>query len=290
VESLKKKLQKEERRKRGRKNRRRLLVLFLLILLGAGIAAGYYLSRDPLRVQEQHYQHALQLLDRQDYSAAVQQLDSFYKTYPNAPQAAEAIFQAAEALELYLKEYHPALLDYLLLEKDYPASPRVAESRLRVAEIYKYRLRDYNRAIASYQNILDSGTAVPDRIQYEVADAYFRLNNFEQARIEFESLLSSYPESPLLGEASFRIGVAQSLDGHPRDAEKTFRAFIKDHPDDPFAREARFSLATLLEERGELKESLQILETLRDNYPQAEVLEKKIDQVKERISKKKKAI
>lgn len=289
MEKLKKRLQKEEKRKRGRKNNR-LLILVLLLILGAAAGTAYHLTRDPSRIQEQRFQQALRLLDRQDYVTAVQQLDHFYQKYPGAPQAAEALFQEAETLNLFLKEYHRALLAYLELENDYPASSRVETSRLRVAEIYKYRLRDYNRAIASYQNILDNGTANPDRIQYEVADSYFHLNNFEQARIEFESLLSSYPDSPLAVEVRFRIGVVQALDGHPRDAEKTLRALIKDYPDDPFGIEARFSLATLLEERGELKESLQFLEKLKGVYPLPEVLKKKITQVKERIIKKKKAI
>jgi hypothetical protein len=54
--------------------------------------------------------------------------------------------------------------------------------------------------------------------------------------------------------------------------------------------EARFGLATVLEERDELKAALQILEELKGVYPNAEALAKKTDQVKERINKKKRAV
>ena len=49
-------------------------------------------------------------------------------------------------------------------------------------------------------------------------------------------------------------------------------------------------LAGVLEEQEELKESLSLLEALEGNYPNPEALSQKIEQVRSRIAKKKKAI
>jgi TolA-binding protein len=159
-----------------------------------------------------------------------------------------------------------------------------------VAEIYKNRLRDYPRAIVAFQKLLDSGAEDGDRIQYEVADTYFRLENYEQARIEFESLLKNYPGSPLLPEVAYRIAVTWSLEGQPKEAESAFRRVVERWPESTYALEAQFGLATSLEEREELREALALLEALKKNYPNTEAVKKKIEQVQERMRKKKKAI
>ena len=176
------------------------------------------------------------------------------------------------------------------MEKNYPRTELACKAQGRVAEIYKYRLRDFNRAIVAYQKLLDSGCSRDDRVQNELADAYFRLNNFEQARIEFENLVKNYPKSPLVPEAEYRIALAFSLDGKPGEAEAAFRRMVGEHPESSFATEARFALAGVLEEQGQLVEALKILKNLKGIYPSAEILVKKTDQVRQRIAKKKKAV
>jgi hypothetical protein len=54
--------------------------------------------------------------------------------------------------------------------------------------------------------------------------------------------------------------------------------------------EARFGLAGVLEDEDQLVAALEVLEGLRGVYPKTEVLDQKIDQVRERIRKKQKAI
>jgi hypothetical protein len=58
----------------------------------------------------------------------------------------------------------------------------------------------------------------------------------------------------------------------------------------PYALEAGFGLATVLEEQEKLVEALNILEGLAGIYPKQDILERKTAQVRERIEKKKKAI
>jgi hypothetical protein len=60
--------------------------------------------------------------------------------------------------------------------------------------------------------------------------------------------------------------------------------------DSPYALEASFGLATVLEEQEKLLEALKILEDLAGLYPKQDILERKTEQVRERIQKKKKAI
>jgi len=261
--------------------------LLLLFTLFGGMIF-YVANLD--KIPEQEYARAEELVEEGRYEEAADLYRTIFERHPNFHLAGQSIFQAGEVLNLHLKRYQEALLAYLLVEKNYPKTVLAGKAQMQVAEIYKYRVRDYGRAIIAYQKILDAGAVNGDRLQYEIADAYFRLENFEQARIEFESLRKNYPDSPLLAEVHYRIAVALSLDGELLEAENTFRLVREKFADSPYALEAAFGLASVLEEREELREALKVLEELVGSYPNTEALAKKTEQVGERIRKKKKAI
>jgi len=266
----------------------RLAGLLLLALLAAA-AAIYYSVTVNARL-EADFAGAQARLEQGFYDRALDGFRDIYEEHPDFRLAPAALYSAAEVRETYQKSYQEAILMYLLVVRDYPQSEEALLAQRRVAEIYKNRLRDYGRAIVAYQKLLNREVPDADQIQYRVADSYFRLNNFEQARIEFESLRKSFPQSPLLPEVQYRIAVAYSLEGDGAEAEKAFRTVIETWPDDAFAAEASFGLATDLEERGELRAALKILEGLEGVYAKPEALAKKTEQVRERIRKKKKAI
>lgn len=283
-------MREELKRRRKNSKKHRLLVrgsLLVLILLFGGLI--YYVSHlDKLLADD--FGRAEALLEEKRYEQAAEAFHRLYERHPSFSQAPQAIYQSAEILNLYLQKYHEAVLAYLLVEKDYPNTDLSRRAQRQVAEIYKNRLRDYPRAIVAYQKMFNSGVEDGDRIQYEIADSYFRLENFEQARIEFESLLKNYPDSPLLPEVAYRTAVTWSLEGEPAEAEKAFRRVAELWPDSTYALEAQFGLVTVLEEREELREALALLETLNGRYPNTEAVKKKIEQVQQRMSKKKKAI
>lgn len=262
-------------------------MLLGLVLLFSGLA--FYLARFD-RVLEADYTEAEQLMASGNYEEALAGFESIYRRHPSFRLAPQALFQSAEVLNLYLRRYQEALLAYLLVEKDFPENELAHKAQHQVAEIYKNRLRDYRQAILVYQKMLTTAGAEGDHIQYEVADCYFRLEEYPRARTEFETLVNRYPESELLPEVRYRIGVCLSLEGDLGRAAKVFREIGETWPGSGYALEARFSLASVLEEREELQAALQILESLRGHYPQADALERKLELLRRRISQKKRGI
>jgi TolA-binding protein len=237
-------------------------------------------------ILERRYQKALALRDAGDLSAAAGLLLDFQAKHPAFSRTPEALLQAANVLNQGLGRYQEALLAYLSLERDYATTPQAGVARRQVADLYKYRLDDQAQAVTAFQRLLDEAGDDADRLQYEVADSYFRLNNFEQARIEFENLLRNYPASSLAPEAQYRVAVTYSLDGEAESAMKAFREVTARWPQNPYAVEARFGLATVLEERERLRDALAILEELRGVYPNQQALTRRIDHLKGRIDKK----
>jgi TolA-binding protein len=292
IQRLKKKILQEERQRkkssdRGRRRKLILAVVFLVLLVSC---AGFLYYRNLDAILQGQFSRGEELLQRGEYSRAYSKFRGLYEDHPRFRRSAEALFLAGEILQFHLHRDQEALLAYLLVERDYPGRNESHRALRRAAEIYKYRLKDYDRALMMYQKLLETSITDGARIQYEVADTYFRQNNIEQARIEMESLLKKFPGSPLVPEALFRIAAIFALEGSLQDAEFIYRKVLEEHPDNPFAIEARFGLVSVLERKGELRAALNNLETLRGEYPKPGVVEKKIRQIRERIQKKKKAI
>lgn len=291
IQKLKKKLLREELRRRRRNSKQfRLLVSGALLLMIVFFGALSYYVYNLDQALEQDFFQAESLVERGQYEEAVSLFRKIYDRHPSFHLAPQALYQSADVLNLFLGRHQEAVLAFLLVEKDYPGHDLAQKAHRQVADIYKNRLRDYGQAIVAYQKLLDQGAPEGDRLQYELADAYFRLENFEQARIEFEALTRAYPSSALLSEVAYRIAVTYSLEGNPEEAEQAFRRIMETWPDSPYTLEARFGLASALEDREELVEASKILEELAGKYPNEEALAKKTEQVNERIRKKKKAI
>lgn len=286
IEKLKKQLLWEELRRRGKKPRHQRWLLAGAILLVSLLAGGVWYWANLDDILEERYQKGLALRAAGDAAAAAELLQELQAEHPGSARAPQALLEAAQLLHLSLGRDQEALVAYLSLERDYAASPEAAVARRRVAELYKYRLGDQPRAISAYQRLFEEAGDEVDRVQYEIADSYFRLNNFEQARIEFENLLRLSPGTSLAAEVRYRIAMTYALEGEAENAMAAFREVAARWPQSPYAVEAQFGLATALEERDRLQEALTILETLRGGYPNQEALEQRIANLQGRLGKK----
>lgn len=285
---------KKELKKQGtgtQRNRRRGFRLILLVLLVCSVSIaltiGYrsYEQTAPERL----FRKGLALESQGRPEQALASYERLFGGYSGSVQAPEALFRAGRISRFDLRQDQKALLFFLQLEHDYPESDYVVDAQLEAAELTKYRLRDFAQAIVVYQRLLDHGTKDGDQILYEIADCYFRLNNFSQARIELDALLERFPESSLRAEVLYRRASALLMDGQSDAARDGFQRLIDGFPQNPYALEAHFSLAELLETEEKLKDALKAYRKLTD-YPRQALLQEKIERLEKRIAKKKKAL
>jgi TolA-binding protein len=209
--------------------------------------------------------------------------------YPQEVAAPEALYRMARLWHFDLQDPQQALLTYLQLERDYPDHSHLQEAREAAARIVKIDLGDDMLAIGYYQRLLDIEQGSPDQYLYEIADSYFRLQNYPQARIEFENLLSSYPDSPLIPEVLHRKATILILENRAEEAKQDWQRLVDDFPESRYAGRARFNMASLLEERGELELALEAYRSLQD-YAQPLLLEQKIDHLTRRIHNRKEGL
>ncbi len=281
---MKQDLKQNQNPHRETKSRNSLLkygIILLVLLLTA--VFGYP------RWQDYHAAEPQRLLTRgiklESLGRASEALDKYQEViaqYPHDVAASEALYRLARLWHFDLHDPQQALLTYLQLERDYSDNSHIQQAREAAARIVKIDLGDDMQAIGYYQRLLDSKQGQPDHYLYEIADSYFRLQNYSQARIELENLLSTYPDSPLIPEALHRKATILILEKRPEEANQDWQRLVDEFPGSSYAGRARFNMAALLEERGELELALEAYRSLQD-YPRPLLLEQKIDHLTKRI-------
>ena len=286
---LKKQLKQRNRDLKGTKSKKKRWIWLFLGLAILAAAAWPFYQRHQVTVPQQLFNEGEKLESLGQIAAAQELYQRLYRDYPQAAVAPLALLRSGQIWQHDRHQDQQALLSYLQLEHDYPDSNLVQIAREAAARIVKYSLRDYSRAIEYYQHLLDSATSQQDKYLYEIADCYYRLDNYSQARIELETLLQQYPQSDLLPELLYRKGGLLLLEKRLAEAQTDWQRLITEFPDSPYQLQARFNLAKLLEEDNRLQEALEQYQQLRE-FPQPLILEEKIEHLKQRIATKKKAI
>lgn len=245
--------------------------------------------KQQLTAPQQLFSKGVELESQGQLVAAEESYTELYQNYPQAEEAAEALLKIGKLWQYDHQDEQVALLNYLKLEHDYPDSPFVLPAREEAAQIVKQTLRDYSRAIGFYQRLLDLNIGTQDQYYYEIADCYFRLKNYPQARIELETLLENYPQSSLAPDALYRKGGILLLEGREEEARQSWQRLINKYPENKYRLLAEFDLAKLLEEEEHLQEALQRYRNLKGNLQPA-LLQEKIEHLERRIADKKEAI
>jgi tetratricopeptide (TPR) repeat protein len=288
LQQLKKQLKRELKQQelQTRKSNRKRWFFFVLVLVTA-VALLYPIYREQqLAAPQRLFSKGIKFESLGKLAAAEDVYREIYTKYPQAGEASEALLKIARIEQYDRQDEQRALLHYLQLEHDYPSSPLVLPAREAAAQIIKYTLRDYSRAIEFYHRLLELDRGTPDRYYYEIADCYFRLKNYPQARIELETLLEHYPDSPLIAEVLHRRGGILLLEGQGEKARSSWQRLIDEYPESRFRILAELDLAKQLEEEGAFEAALQRYQQIATEET-SPLLDEKIEHLKQRIAKKK---
>jgi len=285
---LKKQLKRELKHQEAKtkKSSRRRWILFALLALGLVASLFPVYRQQQLTAAQRLFAKGVELESLGKITAAEKSYREIYQQFPQAQEAAEALFKIGKLWQYDRQDGQKALLSYLQLEHDYPDSPFVLPAREEAAQIVKYVLHDYSRAIEFYQRLLDLNKGTPDHYYYEIADCYFRLENYPQARIELETLQEDYPHSTLIPDVLYRKGGILLLEGETEGARQDWQHLVERYPESPYQVQAKFDLAKLLEEEEHLEEALQSYRKL-EGFSRPSLLQKKIEHLERRIAEKK---
>lgn len=260
-----------------------------LVCLGLSGTAGYIFYQQQQPQPAQLLEQALEAESLGRIASAQQLYQEIEQNYPLTAAASEALFRRGRLLHYDLNQPRQALVVYLRLERDYPATEQMLPAREEAARIVKGVLRDYPQAIAAYQRLLTDHPEAGDRYLFEMADCYFRLENYSQARVELERLLQEYPQSQLAAAALDQQAGMLLLEKRVADARQYWQRLITSYPASRYRPRAEFNLAKILENEERLQEALQQYRAIKD-FAHPALLQEKIEHLQQRIVAKKKTI
>lgn len=190
-------------------------------------------------------------------------------------------------LETYAKDYSGAVFNYqeaIRLSQDPVA---IYEIQKRVANIFFEEGKDPDKAIAAYRKLMsfNPNSLELDFFQFRTAEAFFRQNNFEQARTEYQQLVEKFPKSQYVQKSRFEIGNTYYMEGKYDIALEAFKQVVRHHPQSEFAVEAEFLMAQCYEQTNKLAAALQLYDSIKSRYSNSKIVQFRLEELKKRIKK-----
>lgn len=220
---------------------------------------------------KEQFEFAKGIFDSSDYKNAYIEFNKVLRHFPGSYEAADSQFYMGVCLEKMDKIYDAYLAYQKVIDK-YPFSDkmeRVLEQELKIADILSqakaknmgFSFPQYYYALIIYRKIIENSpySNLAPLSQYKIGLVLKSIGNFNEAKTEFEKVVSTYPESEWAEAAKFQAAQSASSASLKseydqeltRDAKGRFEEFLKNHPDAELSKEAREEVYTLSDKEAE---------------------------------------
>lgn len=272
---------------------------------GVLLAVLFVLAACSMDGAERHFLLGEKLWADGNYSAAVGEFERARKRDPKGLVGLKSLFRAATTQTLFLQE-HVDAIDKL---REYVRESKDAESlwsaKLMMGEILFSKLNQYDQAQKYYEDLAKENPHAPEKPEFlfRAAKSAFHAWKFDVARQKYEELRQEFPQAPQSERALYEIGMvyftageqraetlgvrptARAQDGKDvfRKAIEVFGEFLKKYPKSSLKEDARFAIASSLEELDQLEEAMLRYQNLMETYPSPGVIQIKVARITERL-------
>ncbi len=260
------------------------------------MAAG--LSACGLNSAKKQYVLAETLWTEGNYAASVNEFEKVYARDPRGKLGLQALFRAATTQAFFLNQHEEAIKKYRQYAEVSTDQETAWEAQLQIGEVLFMKLEQYDQAIQQYQTLLKIKPQDKDAplFFFRIGKSQFFLRKFKEAVDTWKQLVEKYPSSSLVEQSLYEVGVAhytrgeQSTDGRNaassnqsyQEAIRSFESFIKKYPSSKLVPQAKFGIASCLEELDDLDGAYRAYEALRSTYPSPNVITVKLVRIRER--------
>jgi len=204
---------------------------------------------------------------------AIEIYESVYQNYPKSQYADDALFEVGTIYYINFYNVDRALHYFRELVTQYPDSSLVVQAYLRLAEMHEVELTDLPQAIAYWSQILalDVPLEVRRQVYFEMGDAYFKLNQFDEASQKFQLLMEDGINDPLAERARAQAGIILQIETQFEESVDYFNQVLEGPECDDCRRTARLGLIESYEFLGELAKAIEVAKTIPiSDYPAQE--------------------
>jgi outer membrane protein assembly factor BamD len=211
--------------------------------------------------------HAERKMADEDYLDAIEILEGFIRTSPGASLVPQAKMRLGDA-RFELEDFTLARAEYEDVVQDYPTSPYVEEARWKIARCEYSSIHAYDRdpteteqtvqLVEAFLRDYPNSTFAPDakkalddcrdrlaRREYETGRFYERRGRPRSALIQFQFVVSHYPETVWSRKSLLRLGEIHLSRKEKDQAIESFQKLIDGAPGTEEARLAETALAEL---------------------------------------------
>src|SRR3989338_2338156 len=210
--------------------------------------------------------------DRTKYQEAIEECKKLIKYYPKAYEASEAQFYLGLTFEATRKPFEAYKAYQKVIDK-YPFSARIdeiIERQLTIGQAFMsgekrkalgLELPVENPSIEIFRKVVENSPYGKHaaHAQYLLGMTLKNLNRYQEARDEFEKVVTTYPEdewsSPAklqVADCANRIAPKAEYDQElTQEAKRKFEEFVKSHPDEALQEEAKSQIDSLKEKEAE---------------------------------------
>ena len=213
-----------------------------------------------------------------------------YKTvvdrYVKDKLAIRSAQEGARIAHYELKKFPDAIALYKHIILYAPNEGDRLAAQKKLAELYFSQSLDYNQAIAEYSRLVETphSHAEDGVYRFAIARSYFYLNNFFQATVEIDKILSLKPSEELGFDALMLKANIYLSTKKLDEAIATLQDLIKRYPARSKKETVGLVLAICYEEQKNYAKAVEMLESIKDDYPRKQFIESKIKTLRERQS------
>lgn len=234
--------------------------------------------------QRLEFRRAVRACSRGQFDEGLALIDKIIKRDPDSVMAVSAARYGARVAALDAKNYQRAIQFYRNLVLFSPDREERMKSQRQIAEIYFGNLANYEQAIVEYNKLLRLSDKDEEKYEYRfnIAKAYYQLNNFYQSSVEIDELLSrDIPEGRRFDVLLFKANLLlteKKLD----KAVDSYLDLLKKYPERAKTENVALNLSVCYEEKSEISKAIQVLETLKKDYPTPDFIDLKIQRLHDR--------
>ena len=244
-----------------------------------------------------HYILAEKLWTDGNFAASVAEFERVTAKDPHGKLGLQALFRGGMTETLYLGHQTQAvqkLKSYADLSGD---TPLAWEAQKQIGEIYFSKTDQYDKAIQQYRALLKAkpdAQEVPEFL-FRIGKSHYFLWQFDDSAKAYQDILAKYSSSPWGEKAALELGTTYFTRqeekksggrthavGGFEEAIQAYKSFIKAYPKSSLVAEARFGIASCLEEEDQLDAAYLEYEKLKPIYPSRNVIEIKLARIRER--------
>lgn len=258
-----------------------LLAGALAALLLGSAGCDLLADREGSRLSER----AVRMWEQGRYNEAARAFVSLSEVRPDSRVGEQALFWAANLYHYYLQDLERAAQYYQELTVRFPDGRYYYDAKEQLAELYEQEPEWQHLALQLYQQLV-LADRLADRhpyFQYQIARINMEMGKLDQARLALRDLLERFPQSEYAPEGYYLVGFSYYLEKRFELALAVLRKTAERFADRPISKRAEFLRADTLEEQGRMKEALAVFTELREDYPNPEIVQRRIRALEGRL-------